>query len=75
MLPSGVMIARGALIKPWVFKEIKEQKHWDIRSSERLDMLRDFTNYGMEHWGSDEEVGVFMYRISSHLHLTHVAKD
>lgn len=52
---SGVMIARGALIKPWVFKEIKEQKHWDISPQERLDVVRDFVNYGLEHWGSDDK--------------------
>uniref|UniRef100_A0AC35TSA8 Dus domain-containing protein n=1 Tax=Rhabditophanes sp. KR3021 TaxID=114890 RepID=A0AC35TSA8_9BILA len=51
---SGVMISRGALVKPWLFKEIAEKRHWDISSSERLEYVRDFVNYGLEHWGSDD---------------------
>ncbi|CAH2282407.1 tRNA-dihydrouridine(47) synthase [NAD(P)(+)]-like [Pelobates cultripes] len=52
---SGIMLARGALVKPWIFTEIKEQRHWDISSTERFDILRNFTNYGLENWGSDSQ--------------------
>jgi len=69
---SSVMIGRGALIKPWIFKEIEDQQHYDIRSGERLDMLRDYCRYGMEHWGSDtkgvETTRKFLLEWMSFLH-------
>jgi len=54
-LASCAMIGRGALIKPWLPTEIKEQRHIDISATERLEMLKRFCNYGMEHWGSDQQ--------------------
>jgi tRNA-dihydrouridine synthase 3 len=54
-LTSCAMLGRGALIKPWLPQEIKEKRSIDISACERLDMLKKFVNYGLEHWGSDTQ--------------------
>lgn len=51
---DSVMIARGALIKPWIFEEISSGQYLDKSGSERLDYIEKFCRYGLEAWGSDE---------------------
>lgn len=47
------LLTNGYVVQPWIFTEIKEQRNWDISSGERLNILKDFVNFGLEHWGSD----------------------
>jgi tRNA-dihydrouridine synthase 3 len=44
------MIARGAIIKPWIFEEIEKRQHLDKSATERLEMLKQFAHWGLEHW-------------------------
>lgn len=51
---DSVMVARGALIKPWIFEEIATGQYLDKSSTERLAYIEKFARYGLEAWGSDE---------------------
>lgn len=54
-LCSCAMLGRGAIIKPWLPQEIKSNSDIDISSGERLDILKKFVHYGLDHWGSDQQ--------------------
>ncbi|KAI0594782.1 hypothetical protein F4775DRAFT_572419 [Biscogniauxia sp. FL1348] len=49
-----VMVARGAMIKPWIFEEIEKGQYLDKSASERLGYIEKFVRYGLETWGTDE---------------------
>lgn len=46
---DGVMIGRGALIKPWIFTEVKEHREWDISSRERLQLIGKVSSLSVSH--------------------------
>lgn len=50
---AAVMTARGALIKPWLFREAAEGD-LDLSADERLEIYRRYVALAKAHWGADE---------------------
>jgi tRNA-dihydrouridine synthase 3 len=50
---AAVMTARGALIKPWLFRECSTG-YRDITAEERLSIYRRYVALALEHWGDDD---------------------
>jgi tRNA-dihydrouridine synthase 3 len=50
---AAVMIARGALIKPWIFRETSSG-YRDIPAAERLAIYRRYAELALDHWGRDD---------------------
>jgi tRNA-dihydrouridine synthase 3 len=54
---SGVrsmMVARGALIKPWIFRELRSGRTWEPTAEERVGVLWRFVELLREHFGEDD---------------------
>jgi tRNA-dihydrouridine synthase 3 len=51
---ASVMIGRGALIKPWIFREIAQQRDLLLTPGERVDVLREYRDLAIEHFGDDD---------------------
>lgn len=51
---AGLMLARGALIKPWLFREITEGRAFEPTAEQRLDMLWRLVELMRAHFGADE---------------------
>lgn len=51
---DSIMLARGALIKPWIFEEISSGQYLDKSATERLGLVERYVRFGLETWGSDE---------------------
>ena len=51
---SGAMPARGALVKPWLFKELSEDREWLPDVEQWWEIILRFAGYLKEHFGTDE---------------------
>jgi len=51
---SAMMVGRGALIKPWIFKEFAEGKEWLPTALERVGVYYTLRTYMMESFGDDD---------------------
>jgi tRNA-dihydrouridine synthase 3 len=51
---AGAMPARGALSKPWIFKELNEDREWLPDVEEWWGLIVRFTEYLKEHFGIDD---------------------
>lgn len=51
---SALMLARGALTKPWLFEEIKESRTLNLSAEQRIEIYYRFSEYLKEHFGADD---------------------
>jgi tRNA-dihydrouridine synthase 3 len=51
---GSVMLARGALIKPWLFREVRTGEAWEPTGEERVALLWRFVELLREHFGEDD---------------------
>lgn len=51
---DSVMVGRGALIKPWIFQEFRDNQVWEPDVQDRIAVYRTLSTYMKEHFGDDD---------------------
>ncbi len=49
------LVARGCLIKPWIFRELREGAPWYPTVAERWAVMRRYLDFALEHFGDDDK--------------------
>jgi tRNA-dihydrouridine synthase 3 len=70
---ASVMVARGALIKPWIFREIEDGRDYLLDATDRLDLLRRYRSLALSHFRDDER-GRNRVREFLHWHLDFLSR-
>lgn len=65
---TAVMLARGALVKPWFWQDWRRGEDRPRTSAERLAVYRWWVRHALEHWG-DDELGFSRLRPFLELHV------
>jgi tRNA-dihydrouridine synthase 3 len=66
------LVARGCLIKPWLFKELREGRPWFPTVAERWQVMRRYLDHALEHFGDDAKGRARARRfLIWHLHFWH----
>lgn len=52
---ASLMIGRGALIKPWLFREIEEQREYEPDAQQRVAIYLKLARFMKEHFRDDEK--------------------
>jgi tRNA-dihydrouridine synthase 3 len=69
----AVMTARGALIRPWLFREVVEG-YRELSGDDRLVVYRRYASLAREHWGEDD-YGLARVRTFTRWHLDFWCRD
>ncbi len=66
------LIARGCLIKPWLFRELATGDPWQPTVAERWQVMARYLDFAREHFGDDEKgLGRCRRFVIWHLHFWH----
>jgi len=66
------LLARGCLIKPWVFRELAAGEPWYPTLAERWQVMQRYVDFALEYFGDDEKGRGRVRRFTMwHLHFWH----